>query len=79
MNTAKQMYDECTRSRSLCVFILGEEPVCKQNTCTGTRVGFNHVENGMTDCFHLLCTKRCEDAVIDCVVEEQHFCRFNKD
>ena len=79
MNTAEEVNDECARSGSSCVFILGEEPVSEQHACAGTRVCLNHVEDGVAESLDLLCAERCEDAVVDRVVEEQHFCRFNKD
>ncbi|CAH0180892.1 hypothetical protein SRABI106_01098 [Rahnella aquatilis] len=56
-----------------------EEHVRHQDAHTRTRVRFDQEEDRFTGFSRLLDTQRREDTVVDSVVEEQDFRRFNKD
>ncbi len=56
-----------------------KEHVRQQNAHPWTRVSFNQEEDGFTQLVGLLNTQRREDTVVDGVVKEQDFCRFDED
>ena len=56
-----------------------EEHVRQQNAHPRTRVSFDQEEDRLAEVVRLLNTQRREDTVVDGVVEEQDFRRFNKD
>ena len=79
MNTAEEMDDDRARCGIPCCLVLGAEPVCKQNAETRTRVSLQHVHNGLAGSSSLLNTDRCEDTMVDRVVEEKYLRRLDKD
>ena len=78
MNTAEEV-DNCRTARRLFRATATKEHVCQQDAHPRTRVGFNQEENRFAEIVRLLDAQRREDTVVDGVIEEQDFCRFNKD
>ncbi len=77
MDTAQEV-DDSRAARRLFGAAAAKEHVRQQDAHTRTRVGFNQEENRFAEFMRLLNAQRREDAVVDGVVEEQDFRRFNK-
>ena len=78
MDTAQEV-DDCRTARRLLRTAAAKEHVRQQNAHPRTRVSFNQEEDGFAKLMGLLNTQRREDTVVNCVIEEQDFRRFNKD
>ena len=78
MDTTQEV-DDCRTARRLFRTTTTKEHVRQQHAHTRTRVRFNQEEDGFTQFMGLLNTQRREDTVVNGVVEEQDFRRFNKD
>ena len=78
MNAAQEFNDHGSGCGILRV-AFAKEPVGQQQAKTGTGVGFNHEEDGFAGFSHLVHSHGSEDTVVDGVVQEQHFSRFNND
>ena len=78
MDTAQEV-DDCRTARRLFSATTTKEHVRQQNAHTRTRVCFNQEEDGFAHLMGLLNTQRREDTVVNGVVKEQDFRRFNKD
>ncbi|MNZ81537.1 hypothetical protein D3C78_1002080 [compost metagenome] len=74
-----QEVDDCRAACRLFRAAATKEHIRQQNTHTRTWVCFNQEEDGLAEFMRLLNTQRREDTVVNCVVEEQDFRRFNKD
>ncbi|CCK16800.1 hypothetical protein BN136_2810 [Cronobacter universalis NCTC 9529] len=77
VDTAQEVDD----SRAACGLLraaAAKEHVRQQNTHARTRVGFNQEEDRFAEFMRLLNAQRREDTVVDGVVEEQDFRRFNE-
>ena len=78
VDTAQEVNDCRTASRLLSAAAT-KEHVRQQYAHTRTRVGFNQEEDRLAEIVRLLNTQRREDTVVDGVVQEQDFRRFNED
>ena len=79
MNTTEEVDDDSAGCGILCCLVFCEHPVCEQNAEARARVSFKHVHDGLAGCLDLLSTDRCEDTVVNSVVEEQDLGRLDKD
>ena len=79
MDSSQEVNDDSSRSRVLGRLVLCKCPVCQEHSESRTRVGFEHVHDGLSRCLDLLGTDRCKDAVVDGIVQEQHLGRLNED
>ena len=71
VDTAEYVHDQSAGSGVLSSLILGEHPVSEQDACACAGVGLDQVEYGLSKCLDLLSSERCEDTVVDRVVQEQ--------
>ena len=78
VDTAQEV-DDCRTARRLFSATTTKEHVRQQHAHTRTWVSFNQEEDGFTQFMGLLNAQRREDTVVNGVVEEQDFRRFNKD
>ena len=78
VDTAQEV-DDCRTARRLLRAAAAKEHVRQQNAHPRTRVSFNQEEDGFAKLMGLLNTQRREDTVVNRVIEEQDFRRFNKD
>ena len=78
MDTTQEVDDSRPACRLFCA-AAAKEHVRQQNAHPWTRVSFNQEEDGFTQLVGLLNTQRREDTVVDGVVKEQDFCRFDED
>ena len=78
MDTTQEVNDRRTGSRLFSVTTT-KHHVRQQNTETRARVRFNQEEDGLAMFSGLLNTQWREDTVVDCVIQEQDFRRFNED
>ena len=78
MDTAEQVDNDRAGCGILCGAVFGKEPVGQQHAEAGAGVGLQHIHDGFTRFRDLLCADRCENAVVDRVVEEQNLCRLEE-
>ena len=79
MDSSQEVNDDSSRSRVLSCLVLCKCPVSQEYAESRARVGFEHVHYGLSCSLYLLSTDRCEDTVVDSVVQEQHLSRLNED
>lgn len=78
MDTAEEVNDGSTGSRSL-RGAAAEEHVSQQDAEAGAGVGLKQEEDGLALVQGLLDAQRCEDTVVDGVVEEEDLGRLDED
>ena len=79
MDAAEEVDDQSTGSGLAGCIVFGEEPVGQEDACAGTGISFNHIKDGLARFSDLLRTEGSEDAMVDGVVQEQDFSRFDED